>query len=263
MELGLKDRVAVVAGSSQGIGKAIAEGLAAEGAMLAMCARNAAQLEQTAAQIRAQTGVKVLAVAADVTKVADIEQLVSQTLDSYGRIDILVNNAGGPPATNFENTPQEAWQQAIDLNLMTTINCCRAVVPHMRTQQWGRIINITSISVKQPVENLILSNTARAAVIGFAKSLANELGKYNILVNNICPGYTLTDRLQELVEVRAKAANIQQAEVFKRWEQDVPVGRLGRPEEVAAYAVFLASERASYINGTTVTVDGGLVKGLL
>ncbi|KAF0241993.1 MAG: 3-oxoacyl-acyl-carrier protein reductase [bacterium] len=263
MDLGLKDRVAIVTGASQGIGRAIACGLAAEGASLVICARNTEVLEKTASQIKEKYGVNVVALTADVTKLQDIERLVNQAIATFCRIDILVNNSGGPHATKFQSTPPEAWQPGIDLILMSVVHACRSVIPHMQARKWGRIINITSISVKQPINDLILSNTLRAGVIGLAKSLANELGKDNILVNNICPGYTLTDRLQELINIRAKAAQITQEQIVKQWENDVPIGRLAKPEEIADYAVFLASERASYINGTTVAVDGGLVKGIM
>ena len=263
MDLGLKDRVAIVTGASQGIGKAIAEGLAAEGTSLVICARNTETLEITTNYLRETYKTPVIGLTADVTKAEDIERLVKQAMGSFGRIDILVNNSGGPHATKFQSTSIEAWQHGIDLILMSVVNACRAVIPHMQTRQWGRIINITSISVKQPINDLILSNSLRAGVVGLAKSLANELGKDNILVNNVCPGYTLTERLQELVNIRAKNNNIAQEQVVKQWETDVPIGRLAQPSEIADYVVFLASERASYINGTTVAVDGGLVKSIM
>lgn len=263
MDLGLKDRVAIVTGASQGIGKAIAEGLAAEGTSLVICARNIETLEKTTKYLRETYKTQVIGLTADVTKAEDIDRLVKQAIGSFGHIDILVNNSGGPHATKFQSTPIEAWQHGIDLILMSVVNACRAVIPHMQTRQWGRIINITSISVKQPINDLILSNSLRAGVVGLAKSLANELGKDNILVNNVCPGYTLTERLQELVNIRAKNNNIAQEQVVKQWETDVPIGRLAQPSEIADYVVFLASERASYINGTTVAVDGGLVKSIM
>jgi 3-oxoacyl-[acyl-carrier protein] reductase len=263
MDLGLKDRVAIVTGASQGIGKAIAEGLAAEGASLVICARNTETLDKTTSYLRKTYKTQVIGLTADVTKTEDIDRLVKQAMGSFGRIDILVNNSGGPHATKFQSTPIEAWQHGIDLILMSVVNACRAVIPHMQARHWGRIINITSISVKQPINDLILSNSLRAGVVGLAKSLANELGKDNILVNNVCPGYTLTERLQELVNIRAKNNNIPQEQVVKQWETDVPIGRLAQPSEIADYVVFLASERASYINGTTVAVDGGLVKSIM
>lgn len=263
MDLGLKGRVAIVTGASQGMGKAIAQGLAREGASLAICARNTETLEKTAEEIRQETKANIIALTADVTKASDIERLVNQAVSSFGRIDILVNNSGGPHATKFQSTSIESWQAGIDLILMSVVNACRAVIPHMQKEKWGRIINITSISVKQPINDLILSNSLRAGVVGLAKSLANELGKDNILVNNVCPGYTLTERLKELVDIRAKNAQLSHEQITKQWEMDVPIGRLAKPEEIADYVVFLASERASYINGTTVAVDGGLVKSIM
>ncbi|MBI4850493.1 MAG: SDR family oxidoreductase [Acidobacteria bacterium] len=263
MDLGLKGRLAIVTGASQGIGKAIACGLAAEGASLVISARNTETLEKTASQLKEQYKTEVLALTADVTKASDIERLVNQAVASFGRIDILVNNSGGPPSTKFQTTPLEAWQPSIDLILMSVVNACRQVIPHMQARKWGRIINITSIAVKQPMNDLILSNTLRAGVIALAKSLANELGKDNILVNNICPGFTITERLQELISIRSKASDISKEQLIKQWETDIPVGRLAKAEEIADYAVFLASERASYINGTTLAVDGGFVKGIM
>ena len=262
MDLGLKGRVAIVTGGSQGIGKAVATSLAAEGASLVLGARNEAILQTLASEIRTTYRVPVLAQPTDITKPTDIDSLVAQAIATYGRIDILINNGGGPPATRFDNTAIEVWQQAFELILMSVVHCCRAVIPHMQTQRWGRIINIASISVKQPIDSLILSNSIRAGVIGLAKSLANELGRDNILVNNVCPGYTLTDRLQELIDVRA-TNGITPAQVVAMWQQEIPLGRLGKPEEIADYVVFLASERASYLTGTTVAVDGGRIRGIV
>lgn len=262
MELGLKGRVAIVTGGSQGIGKAIAISLAAEGASLVLGARNEATLQALASEIQATYHVPVLVQSTDITKSTDIDNLVTKAIATYGHIDILVNNGGGPPATRFDNTDSDAWAQAFELILMSMVHSCHAVIPYMREQRWGRIINIVSTSVKQPIDSLILSNSIRSGVIGLAKSLANELGRDNILVNNVCPGYTLTDRLQELINVRA-TNNITAAEVVEMWQQEIPLGRLGRPEEIADYVVFLASERASYITGTTVAVDGGRIKGII
>lgn len=260
MDLGLKGRVAIVTGGSQGIGKAVANGLAAEGTTLVLGARNGAVLQALAEEIKAKYEVPVLAQSTDITKPGDIENLVAQAIETYGRIDILINNGGGPPATRFDNTTIEAWHQAFELILMSVVHSCRTVIPHMQAQRWGRIVNITSISVKQPIDSMILSNSIRAGVIGLAKSLANELGRDNILVNNVCPGHTLTDRLQELIDVRS-GSGITAEQVVSMW-QEIPVARLGKPEEIADYIVFLASERASYITGTTLAVDGGRLKGI-
>jgi 3-oxoacyl-[acyl-carrier protein] reductase len=262
MDLGLKDKVAMVAASSQGLGKAVALGLAQEGAKLTICARGQEKLNQTAAEIRDRTGAEVLAVGIDVTVEADVQRLVEETLAQYGRVDILVCNAGGPPSGVFDDFSPEQWRQAIELNLMSTVNLCRAVVPLMREQRWGRIINITSVSAKQPIDGLILSNMSRAGVLGFSKSLANELARDNITVNCVCPGYTRTERVQELADKMAQRESSTVEAVFQRWEVSVPMRRMGEPPEFAALVVFLASERASYITGTAIQVDGGYIKGL-
>jgi len=263
MELGLKDKVAIVAAASKGLGKAVALGLAFEGAKVSICARHADDLQRAAEDIRTASGAEVLAVQADVTRPEDIQRFVAETITHFGRVDILVNNAGGPPTATFMEIPDETWLAGVNLNLMSTIRLTREVVPHMQKQKWGRIINITSIAVKQPLEGLIISNAVRAGILGLAKSLANELGKDNILVNNVCPGYTLTQRLDELLESTARQEGLPKEEIVRSLERKIPLGRLGRPEELANLVVFLASERASYITGTTIQVDGGAVKGIL
>jgi 3-oxoacyl-[acyl-carrier protein] reductase len=263
MELGLKDKVAVVGASSKGLGRAIALGLAEEGAKVTICARNAETLEATATEIREQTGVEVLAIPTDVSEPEQVESLIERTLDHFGGIDILVNNAGGPRAGRFGDLLRKDYQNALDLNLLSTINLCRAAVPSMRERGGGRIINLTSMSVKQPVDGLMLSNMARTGVIGFAKTLATELAPDKILVNNVCPGIIFTDRIQQLATVRADEAGITFDEAIANMTKDIPIGRIGDPQEFANLVVFLASERANYITGTTIQVDGGLVKGLL
>jgi len=262
MDLGLKDRVAIVAASSQGLGKAVAEGLAREGAKLALCARTEATLSATAEEIRKKTGVEVLARPIDVTSYEQVRRFVRETAEHFGRLDICVTNAGGPPAKPFAETTVEDWQAGVNLNLMSTLYFVREVLPLMQKQQWGRIITITSASVKQPIDNLVLSNSVRSAVSGLMKSLSNEYGKDNILVNNVCPGYTLTARLDELSAKLAKSEGIDPKQVQSRWANQVPMRRLGQPEEFANMVVFLASERASYITGVSVAVDGGFVKGI-
>ena len=263
MDLGLKDKVALVCASSKGLGRAVAEELAAEGATVCMCARTRQTLEAAADEIRSKTGSTIVPLVADVTQEGDIARLVETVRKKFGAIHILVNNAGGPPAGPFEAHAMDAWRRAIELNFLSSVQLCRAVVPIMKEQRWGRIINITSITVKQPVEGLMLSNAVRAAVIGFAKTLANELGPFNVLVNNVCPGYTRTARLVELAETGARKAGKDLKEIYQQWEKQVPLGRLGEPEEFAPLVAFLASEKASYITGTTIAIDGGLVKGLL
>jgi 3-oxoacyl-[acyl-carrier protein] reductase len=262
MDLGLKDRVAIVAASSRGLGKAVAEGLAREGTKLALCARTESTLRAAAEEIRKQTGAEVLARPLDVTNYSQVQRFVAETNEHFGRVDICVTNAGGPPAKPFAETGVEDWRAAVNLNLMSTLYFVREVLPLMQKRRWGRIITITSAAVKQPINNLILSNSVRSAVSGLAKSLSNEYGKDNILINNVCPGYTLTARLDELSSKLANAEGIDPKQVQVRWANQTPLGRLGRPEEFADLVVFLASERSSYITGASVAVDGGLVKGI-
>lgn len=256
MDLGLQDKIALVCASSKGLGRAVAEELAAEGARVCMCARTPETLAAAAQEIQSRTAGEILPLPADVTREGDIVRLVEAVRKKWGAIHILVNNAGGPPGGPFETHSLEAWRKAVELNFLSAVQLCRQVAPIMKDQRWGRIINITSVAVKQPVEGLMLSNAVRAAVIGFAKTLANELGPYNVLVNNVCPGYTRTARLMEL-------AGKNPQETYRQWEKQIPLGRLGEPKEFAALVAFLASERASYITGATVAVDGGFVKSLL
>jgi 3-oxoacyl-[acyl-carrier protein] reductase len=263
MDLGLKNKVALVAASSRGLGRAVAEELAAEGASLLLCARDAQTLTETAAAIAETSGAHVLAVPADVTVIDDIKRLVDAGIERFGRIDILVTNAGGPPAGTFAQLTREQWDEAIRLTLLSAVELARQVVPGMRERRWGRIINITSIAVKQPVDGLLLSNSLRAGLTGFARTLANEVASDGITVNNVLPGYTRTERLQELVEFMAQKQGISVAEFRGTWEKEIPMGRLGEPRELAATVAFLASERASYITGTSIQVDGGWIRSLL
>jgi 3-oxoacyl-[acyl-carrier protein] reductase len=242
MDLGLTGRVAVVAASSKGLGKAVALGLAAEGAKLAICARGEEELRRAAAQV----GGGVFAEVVDVTVESDVRTFIDAVMMRFGRIDICVTNAGGPPAKRFADTSVDDWRAAVDLNFMSTLYLARAVLPHMQARRWGRLIAMTSMAVLQPVDGLILSNAARTAVRGLVKSLSNEYAQYNVLVNSVCPGYTATERLKRL-EVH---------------EAEVPLGRVATPEEIANVVVFLASERASYITGVSVAVDGGWTRAL-
>jgi 3-oxoacyl-[acyl-carrier protein] reductase len=262
MDLGIKDKVALVVAASTGLGRAVAEELAAEGASLILCARNEERLTTTANDIARSTGVAVLAMPTDVTVSADIEKLVSAGLEKFGRIDILVTNAGGPPAGRFEQLSLDQWEAATRLTLFSAIQLTRHVLPGMKERRWGRILNITSIAVKQPVENLMLSNSLRAAVTGFARTLANEVAADGITVNNILPGYTRTERVEELAQMMAQKQGIDASEFIAKWEQEIPMHRLGEPREFAALAAFLVSERAAYITGTSVQVDGGWIKSL-
>jgi len=263
MDFGLKGRVALVCGASSGLGKAVATGLGREGARVAVCARTEEKLRKAAEDIRQKTGAEVLAVPADVSNPSEVKELVAQTVEHFHKLDILVTNAGGPPFGHFLDLPEEAWQKALNLNLLSTLHLCREAVPHMKAGNWGRIINITSFAAKQPQAGLILSNMARAGVLGLAKSLANELAVYNILVNSVCPGVFETERHLELSRRRAAQEGIPLEEYLKLRAREIPLGRNGRPEEFADLVVFLASERASYITGTAIQIDGGVIRSLL
>lgn len=263
MDLGLRGKVALVAASSKGLGRAIAEELAAEGAHLVMCARGKETLEQTAQSIRETTGVKVTTVAADVSNTADASRVAKAALDGLGRVDILVTNSGGPPSGPFENLTPEMWDAATSLLLRSAVELTRAVLPGMKERRWGRILNVTSIAAKQPIEGLMLSNSLRAAVIGFARTLASEVAPFNVTVNNLLPGYTRTDRVQELARAAGGKGGSSSTDIVSKWEKEIPMGRLGEPREFAALAAFLASERASYITGTSIAVDGGWIRSIL
>jgi 3-oxoacyl-[acyl-carrier protein] reductase len=262
MDTGLNNRVAMVAASSQGIGFATAEAFAAEGCRVAMCARNAQTLQAAVEHIEKQYGVEVFAEALDVTDADAVHRFVEAVASKFGCVDICVTNAGGPPAKGFLAVTVEQWRKAVDANFLSTVYFAREVIPYMQRKHWGRIITITSITTKQPVADLVLSNAVRAAVVGLVKSLANEFGKDGILVNNVGPGYTATDRLKELAKARSVASGKSEEEIFDAWSADAPLKRLGEPREVADAIVWLASERASYVTGQTVLVDGGLYKGL-
>jgi 3-oxoacyl-[acyl-carrier protein] reductase len=262
VDLGLKDRVAIVAASSQGLGKAVALGLAREGAKLALCARTDSTLQAAAEEIRRETGAEVLARALDVTVPDEVGRFVRETAERFDRVDICVANAGGPPSKSFAETSIEDWEAAARLNLMSTVYFAKETLPLMQERRWGRFIAITSVTVKQPVEGLILSNAVRSGVSGLIKTLSNEYGPYNILVNNVCPGYTATARLISLTNTLAKKEGVEAREIEERWARQAPLRRIGQPEEFANMVVFLASERASYITGVSIAVDGGVVKGM-
>ena len=262
MNLGIKDRVALVAASSRGLGQAVALGLAAEGAKLALCARTQTALDATADEIRSQTGAEVMTRSLDVTAYDDVRRFVAAVVERFGRVDICVANAGGPLAKSFAETTIEDWRAATDLNLMSTVYFAKETLPVMQRQRWGRFIAITSVAVKQPVEGLILSNSIRSGVSGLIKTLANEYGRHGVLVNNVCPGYTATARLVELSRGLAAKEGVDPALVEERWARQTSLGRVGLPEEFADLVVFLASERAAYITGQSISIDGGLVKGL-
>jgi 3-oxoacyl-[acyl-carrier protein] reductase len=262
VETGLKNRAVIVAASSQGMGRATAEAFAAEGARVAMCARNEKTLRAAAEEIRLKHKAEVFAQPLDVTDGEAVARFVEAVALKFGRVEVCVTNAGGPPAKNFLSLTPEEWRKAVELNFLSVVSFARAAIPYMQKNQWGRFITITSVSVKQPIADLVLSNAVRASVVGLVKSLANEFGKDGILVNNVAPGYTATERLSELAGTRALAAGVSEKEIYERWAADVPVRRLGRPEEIADTIVWLASDRASYITGQTILVDGGIYKGL-
>ncbi len=262
MNLGLEGRIALVAASSRGLGRAIADELGAEGCALVLCARSPGPLAEAQAALQA-AGVQVVTAAADLSTAAGVDTVVDTALSAFGRVDVLVTNAGGPPSGPFEEHDPEAWRAAVALTLESVLNLTRRVLPGMKERRWGRIVNVTSIAVKQPVDGLILSNTVRAAVTGFARSLANEVAPFGITVNNLMPGYTRTERLTDLAAQIAKRTGASPSEAFAGWESQVPMGRVGEPREFAALAAFLASERASYITAQSIAVDGGWIRSLL
>jgi 3-oxoacyl-[acyl-carrier protein] reductase len=259
MDLGLKGKTALVTAASRGMGKACAMGLAAEGARVVMCSRTEADVRSAADEIRSQTGSEVLAMAADVTRAADVKALAARAREAFGGVDVLVANCGGPPRGGLEQVTDEQWYGAFEVSLLSVVRLIREVVPSMRERKWGRILTIQSVSVKQPVEGLLLSNAIRPGVLGMVKTLAPELGKDNITINVVCPGRIMTDRFLG----GAKQSGLPLDEYVKNSAADVPLRRIGTPEEFANVLVFLASERASYVTGVALQVDGGVVRGLL
>ena len=262
MDLGLVGKIAVVAGASAGIGKAIATALAREGATVVILSRNKANLAAAADSIMRTTGEAVYPMVCDVTRAAAIKSTVAKIMRKFKRVDILVNNAGGPPLRRFLDIKNGDWDEAYKLNLKSAILLSAAVVPAMKKQKWGRIISVTSISTLQASETLMLSSVMRPGVHGLTKALSNELAEFGITVNAICPGYTRTERLEELAEATRKATGKSIKQVYAGWEQTIPARRLGRPEELGDLAAFLASERASYINGVAINIDGGFIKAI-
>ncbi len=263
MDLGLTGKVAIVAASSKGIGRAVAEGLAAEGARVMMLARDKEALERAAREIRDRRRAEVLAIPADLASPEDIRRVVAATVDRWGTVNILVCSAGGPPPGAFATVDDAAWQRAFELTLMSVVRLVREVHPHMQKAGGGAIITLQSSSVKVPIDNLILSNAIRTGVAGLAKSLALELARDNIRVNTVLPGSILTDRLRSILAEQAKRAGKSCEELQRQREAAIPLGQIGEPEDVADMIVFLASARAKYVTGVTVQVDGGLVKSVL
>ncbi len=263
MDLGLRDKVALVAAASKGLGKASALALAQEGCAVAIAARGAEALAATAEDIHHQTGARVLPVAADVSRAEACEALVARVHAELGPVEILVNNAGGPRAGVFTDMSDDDWLAAFELNLLSAIRLTRLVLPEMRVRGWGRIINLTSLAVRQPIPNLILSNAVRSGVVAMAKTLAGQVAKDGVTVNNICPGYMLTDRVRHLTADRAAREGRSEEDVMAESLATIPMGRMGDPSELAALVAFLASRQASYITGATIQVDGGVIQGLL
>lgn len=263
MFLGLRGKTALVAAASKGLGYAIARELATEGATIVICARGKDSLKEARDRLASETGAKVYGIPADLSRYEDVKRVTSTSLERLGRVDILINNNGGPPAGPFESHDWATWQGAFDQTLRSAVEMTRALLPGMKERRWGRIINVTSMAAKQPVDNLMLSNSLRAAVHGFARTLANEVAEYGITVNNILPGYTRTERVESLAEATAKRDGLDTAAVLSRFERDVPMKRMGEPEEFAALAAFLASERASYITAQSIAADGGWIRSLM
>ncbi len=262
MNLGLRGKVAIVAAASQGLGKAVAKELSNEGATVTICSRDEGRVQAAASEISAESDSEVMAVQADVTSYEDIKALVAKVVEAHGGVDILVTNAGGPPPGNFEDVGDEEWYDTYDLTFLSAVRLIRECLPYMKEKRWGRIVLMTSIAVKQPVDNLVLSNAVRLAVVGMAKSLAKDLAPYNITVNMTSPGFIATDRLKELFEASGKKQGKTGEEVLDGIVKSIPMGRLGEPDEMGELVAFLASERASYLTGNVIQLDGGIYRGI-
>lgn len=262
METGLKNKVILLTGSSEGIACAAAERFAAEGARLAMCSRSETKLRKAADAIRARHNSEILAEAIDITNFDAVQKFVRNVVEKFGSIDVCLANSGGPPAKNFLSIELGEWRRNVELLFLSVINLAKGVIPYMQKAGGGRFIAITSTSVKGPIPDLVMSNAIRPAVVGLMKSLSIEFGEYNITFNNVAPGYTATERLNELAGTRALAANVSISEIHQRWSEEIPLRRLARPEEVADAIVWLASNHASYVTGQTILVDGGRYPGV-
>jgi 3-oxoacyl-[acyl-carrier protein] reductase len=262
MELGLKNRVAVVTGSSTGIGKEIAKGLSEQCAGVVICSRKKERIQDTAEELSKFSDTPILPIQTDLRTKEEIDHLMDRAIEKFKRVDILVNNTGGPPPLLLHETQEYQWHDALQLVLMSTIRCCQKTIPYMKKNGWGRIINMTSIAAKQPEERLGLSNTIRAGILGLTKTLANELGQYNILVNAVCPGWTKTKRVDDLLHTIALKSGKTPDEIQKELSKNIPLNRMARAEEIANLVVFLASEKASYITGTTIQADGGYIRSV-
>ena len=263
MDLGLEGRCALVPAASAGIGKAIATALARDGCRVAICSRDRGRIDAAASEIHSVTGAEVLALKADITRPEEIDSWVCAAASHFGRVDILVTNAGGPPAGASGDADDAAWRGAVDLTLLSVVRLCRAVIPAMRHARWGRIVHLASVTVREPLDRMVLSNSLRAAVAGFSKTLARELGPEGITSNVVCPGPTDTARLRELAGTLAQARETGAGEILAAWSSEIPARRLGRPEEIADLAAFLCSERAAFINGTVIAADGGFTRAIM
>ena len=263
MDLGLKDKVAIVGGASKGLGRASAQVLAEEGAKVTICSRTSTDLEQTAKEIRESTGAEVLTYAADLDELSSITGLIKATVSEFGALDILVNNSGGPPLARSADATEEQWETAVQRSLIFFGRMCRESLPHLKERGSGRIINILASTVYNPIPNLALSGATRMGVVAYAKSLADEVGRDGILVNNVCPGSILSDRMLSNVTSRANELGISVEDALALRAEDTAVGRVGEPVELANLVAFLASDKSTYITGTTILVDGGLVRSVM
>ena len=263
MDLGLNDKVAIIGGASKGLGRACAQVLAEEGAKVAICSRTSADLERAADEIRSSTGAEVMTYAADLDKLDSITGLISSTLEQFGGLDILVNNSGGPPLARSTDATEEQWETAVHRSLIFFGRMCRESIPHLKQRGGGRIINILASTVYNPIPNLALSGATRMGVVAYSKSLADEVGRDNILVNNVCPGSILSERMLSNVTSRAKELDITVEEGLANRAKETALGRVGEPEELANLVAFLASDKSTYITGTTILVDGGLVRSVM
>lgn len=262
MDLGLNGRVAAVAAASKGLGKAVARQLAAEGARVAICSRDSERIHTAAAELHQETGVEIWPIVADVSTLSGCQRFIAETAEHFGQLDILVTNAGGPPSGPALDMTDEQWQLAINLNLLSTVRMVYAALPHLQRSEQGRVIAITSISAKQPLENMVLSNTTRAGVLGFIKTLANELGHTGVTFNAVLPGWTRTARVDELLTNFARLRQTSLEEVTAGITASIPAGRMGTVTEFAAVVAFIASGQGGYLNGVALTIDGGSSKSV-
>ncbi len=263
MDLGLTGKVAVVSASTKGLGKGVATSLAAEGATVIINGRHKQNIHDAVEEIRSKTGQSVFAVMGDVTQAEDVDRLFEEVVRRYGTVHIVVSNAGGPPAGSFSEFNDEQWQKAVELNLMSTVRLIRKAMPIMQSQKWGRIVNITSLTVKQPADNLLLSNSVRAAIVGLAKTVSRDLARDNVLINNVAPYYVATKRIDYLMEETAAKKGITKEAAIQNIIREIPMGRLGTPEEFGDFVTFLCSEKNSYVTGATIQFDGGAYRGML